>query len=193
MRSGLLLTAAVLALLNGCGSEERATTAKEPPIPRQTPGVSRAVALYFEHPDLFLAAEERVLTIPANQAQAIETLVNGLIEGPRSPRLAPVFPAGVTLRAAFALPQEIAVIDLAGEPLLRGWPGGAHGEWMAMQAVAHTLARNLKVREVRFLVNGQAAPTLGGHVAISWGIRPLASLVAPSTQQAQAAQPPTAQ
>lgn len=193
MRTAVATAGIVAILLSACGDREQATTAKEPPNPRQKPGVDRAVALYFETADLTLAAEERVLTIPSTPAQAIETLVNGLIEGPRSPQLHPVFPAGVTLRAAFFLPQSTAVIDLSGEPLQRGWPGGAHGEWMAMQAVAHTLARNLEVRQVRFLVDGQPAPTLGGHVAIKWGIRPASTLVAQRVQQPQAPQTPAGQ
>lgn len=174
----VVLLISLAAFTQGCNRSDQPTTAKEPPSPHQAPGVTRDVALYFETAELALGAEPRSLTLPSTPTQAVETIVEALIEGPRSPRLSAVFPPSVALRAAFVLPGGIAVIDLAGEPLQTGWPGGAHGEWIAIQAVAHTLSRNLpEVRQVRFLVDGQPAPTLGGHVAIKWGIRPDARLV----------------
>lgn len=171
----LLLLFAVAALTS-CERGGQGTTAKEPPTPQQQPAVQRNVSLFFETPQLVLGAEARTLPMPAAEGEAIHTLVAALLEGPRNPALASPFPEGVTLRAAYFLPDGTAIVDLGGEPFVDGWQTGAHAEWLAIQSVAHTLTRNLpKVRQVRFVVNGQPASTLGGHIWTARSIRPVES------------------
>ena len=171
----LLLGALILA---ACGGGEAGSTAKEPPDPRSQPAVQKDVILFFESPALTLQPERRRLAISPQEAEAIGTLVGALLTGPASEGLASPFPEGVELRAAFFLPDGTAIVDLAGAPLLEGWQTGAHAEWLAIQSVAHTLTENLAtVRHVRFLVNGQPAATLGGHVLTSRAIKPVESLI----------------
>lgn len=173
---GAAAVAVAAAAILSCGGSERGTTAREPPTPANTPSVSKDVALFFEAPNLLLVAERRGLTLPSSPAGAIQGIMAGLIAGPQSANLSPTIPAGVQVRAAFHLPDGTAVLDLTGPAFEEGWPVGAHGEWMAIQSIAHTLHENLpEVRRIRFLVDGQAPPSLGGHIATQWAIVPVAS------------------
>lgn len=178
MSAPAALTGILVLLLVGCGGRSQGTTAKEPPNPEHQPAVQRDVTLFFESAEGVLQPESRRIAVSPQEAEAIGTLVGALISGPQNAALAGPFPEGVELRAAFFLPDGTAIVDLAGSPFSDGWQTGAHAEWLAIQSVARTLTGNLpKVRQVRFLVNGQPVSTLGGHILTSRAIRPVESRI----------------
>jgi germination protein M len=118
-----------------------------------------------------LAAEERTLPLPENDAAALGPALRELVKGPRNPALLAVLPEDTELRAAYLLPDGNAVIDLGGPTLAGGWNSGSHDELMAIHSIIETAMANFdSVRRVRLLINGQVAETLGGHIRID---RPL--------------------
>ena len=179
----LLLCAGLL--LSSCGGdgEQAATSTTTAQAQKLT---TRRVVLFYEGPQEKLVAEARELPLPETDALAIEPLLGALLQGPANAAVPRLLPEGVIVRAAYLLPEGTAVVDLGGAPLVEGWQTGSHGEMMAVYGMVHTLTSNLsQVKRVRFLLNGQPAETLAGHISIEHSLRPEPKMV--MTPQVQAA------
>ena len=139
----------------------------------------RTVSLYYESPELLLAAERRNLPLPENPAAALDVVMHELLKGSANavvPRLLPVDTIG---RGAYLLPDGTAFIDLGGPTLTQGWTTGSHQELMAIYSVVQTVTANFpEAKRVRMLVNGEPAETLAGHVSLSRALTPAPSMVA---------------
>ena len=169
---GLLLIFAIA----GC---RRAGTEREAPDLKLVNKVAaRVVTLYFESPEMLLAPETRTVEVPENEAAALSAVLRELLKGSSNVGVPNVFPPDSEVRATYLLPDGTAVIDLGGPSLTDGWNTGSHTEMMAVYSIVQTLMANFpSVRRVRFVVNGQPAETLAGHIRIDRPLRPLSYLV----------------
>lgn len=133
----------------------------------------RSVQLYYESQEMLLAPEKRDIPMPENPAGAIPVVIRELLKGSANQAVPRLFPADTILRAAYLLPDGTVLVDLGGDTLSQGWSTGSHQELMAIYSVAQTVRANFEqARRVRFLVNGQPAETLAGHVSLSRPVTP---------------------
>jgi spore germination protein GerM len=139
------------------------------PVTRYDAPVSekREVALYFgDATGRFLSAEQRVLDQPADAAAAARRLVEVLIQGPVKAGTR-TLPADAGLRALFVTAEGVAYIDFNADAFDHH-PGGIETELLSIYSIVNTLVLNLDaIRQVKFLVDGQEAVTLAGHVDLS--------------------------
>jgi spore germination protein GerM len=132
------------------------------------------VTLFFESKegDGVLHPEARDVPVAADDVAFLRAVAAGVVEGPRSADLVKPFPEGWTLRGAYLLRDGVAVLDVA-PPATVKWQAGAHEEDTAVQALAVTVGKNMTgVTRVVFLVAGEPADTLAGHVDLAHPIAP---------------------
>jgi Sporulation and spore germination len=143
----------------------------------------RSVRLYFESPQMLLAAETRNIALPESPAAAVPVVTRELMKGPARPPLGRLFPADTVVRGAYLLPGGTVLVDLGGPTLTQGWGTGSHQELMSVYSLVHSLTANFpEARRVRVLVNGTPAETLGGHVSLAKSMLPAPSLVEPTSR-----------
>jgi hypothetical protein len=139
----------------------------------------RSVNLFYEGPDMLLAAERRDVALPENPAGAVPVVMRELLKGPANAAVPRLLPADTILRGAYLLPDGTALIDLGGPTLSNGWGVGSHQELMAIYSVVQTVVANFaQARRVRVLLNGSPAETLGGHVSLARSLTPPRDLIA---------------
>ena len=174
-RPALICLLFLIALPSACRKN-----AQRPEGPRPSDRViERTLDFYYESEDLLLHAERRGLRVPENEAAALGPVLREFLKGPRNPAQARPFPPDVVLRGVYLLPDGNAIVDLGGATLTAGWNTGTHSEILAVYSLVQTLAANFSnVRQVRILVNGQAAETLAGHIRLDRPLRPAPDLLA---------------
>ena len=138
----------------------------------------RTVTLYYEAPDMLLAAETRNVALPENHAGAMSAVVRELFKGSANTSIPRIFPGDTVVRAAYLLPDGTAFVDLGGPTLTNGWGTGSHEELMATYSVVQTITTNFpETKRVRILINGTPAETLAGHINIGRSLTPNAAYV----------------
>jgi spore germination protein GerM len=127
----------------------------------------RQVHLYFaDTSGRFLKAEERVVEQPDDVASAARQLVEALIQGPQQGGTR-TLPQSSSLRNLFVTSDGVAYVDFKADALDQH-PGGVETELLTIYSIVNTLVLNLEqVRQVKFLIGGQEAATLAGHVDLS--------------------------
>jgi Sporulation and spore germination len=127
----------------------------------------RQVHLYFaDRSGRYLSAEQRVVEQPADVASAARQLVAALIHGPLQGGTR-TLPQDSSLRNIFVTPDGDAFVDFKSDALDHH-PGGVETELLTIYSIVDTLVLNLEpVRRVKFLIGGQEAATLAGHVDLS--------------------------
>ena len=165
----------ILLAVTGCRKERKLTSNLE----RENKVAVRSVELYYESPEMLLAPERRDIPVPENPAGAIPVVIRELLKGSANQAVPRLFPADTILRAAYLLPDGTVLVDLGGDTLTQGWSTGSHQELMAIYSVVQTLRANFaEVKRVRFLLLGQPAETLAGHVSLSRPVTPPAGAIA---------------
>lgn len=143
----------------------------------------RMVRLYYESPQMLLAAETRNVALPESVPAAVPVVVRELMKGPVLPTSLRLFPADTVMRGAYLLPGGTVVIDLGGPTLTEGWGTGSHQELMAVHSLVQTMTANFAdARGVRVLINGSPAETLAGHVSLAKSFSPVPALVDPRSR-----------
>lgn len=177
-RTAVLGITILIAAVAGCKREEP----RESSAPNIANKVAmRPVRLYFESPQMLLAAESRNVALPENAAAAVPLVLRELLKGPGTAASLRLFPQDTVLRGAYLLPGGTAVVDLGGTTLAAGWSTGTHQELMAAHSVVHTLAANFPdVKRVRLIVNGTPNETLAGHLSLGRSLAPLPDLIDPA-------------
>jgi spore germination protein GerM len=162
---------------------------KKPPVSANLNAANkvavRMVRLYYETPQMLLAAEPRNIALPESPAAAMPMVVRELMKGPASQSGASLrlFPADTVVRGTYLLPGGTVVVDLGGTTFTQGWGTGSHTEVMAIYSLVQTLATNFTdARRVRIVINGTAAETLAGHISLSRSLAPLPRLVDPRSR-----------
>jgi spore germination protein GerM len=128
------------------------------------PTALREIILYFASADdgSLLEAEGREIEDCLTEEDCLQATLQALINGSVG-ELTSVLPTPVTLRAV-RLKDDLVTVDFSRE-FISAHPGGSHAELLTVYAVTDTLAVNFPyVRQVRFLVEGEAIDTIKGHV-----------------------------
>ncbi|HBF35206.1 TPA: hypothetical protein DDW35_11665 [Candidatus Sumerlaeota bacterium] len=142
--------------------------------PQQTksanPVQKNKVRIYFTPDGIKLQAQE--MDPPTMEPyRRLHWVLDELLRGPQGGSLQSPLPKNVKLRAAYLM-QNTAVVDLSDE-MYSERLGGTMTECLCIAAIVNTVVDNVDgVRNVRLMINGQAAQTLWGDVDIS---TPLAS------------------
>jgi hypothetical protein len=143
----------------------------------------RMVRLYYESPQMLLAAETRNVALPESVPAAVPVVVRELLKGPVMATSLRLFPPDTVVRAAYLLPGGTVIVDLGGATLTQGWGTGSHQELMAVYSLVQTVASNFAdARSVRVMINGSPAETLAGHVSLAKSFSPVPALVDPSSR-----------
>lgn len=135
------------------------------PSPPPEPLVYREVILYFADPAVgFLIPETRELADCDEDTACVKQVVESLIQGPSGDAV-PVLSPEVKVRRVI-IDGETATIDFSRE-LVSRHPGGSISELLTVYGVTNTVAVNFPhLRQVRFLIEGEAVETLRGHVGL---------------------------
>lgn len=178
MCRGLIVVIAVLPLLAGCRAEKKTV---ETAIALANKVSSRTITLFFESPE-GLVPEQRTLSLPESDAAALSLVAKELLKGSANQSIPRPLPEDSVIRAAYLLPEGLAVVDVGGPTLANGWNTGSHGEMIAVYSLVQTVVSNFpSVQRVRIVVNGQPVQTLAGHIEIDRSLRPLQILLGTRT------------
>ncbi len=174
-RVAVIALAALLAA--GACRKENPTQAR---IDAANKVVVRPVRLFYESPQMLLAAETRNIALPESPAAAVAVVTRELMKGPANATLSRLYPTDIVVRGAYLLPGGTVIVDLGGTTLSQGWGTGTHHELMAAYSLVQTVTANFAdARRVRFLVNGVPAETLAGHLSLSRSLEPKRDLIDP--------------
>jgi len=174
MPRSLIVVLAVASILAGCRSEKKTG---ENAIALVNKVSSRTITLFFESPE-GLVPEQRTLQLPESDAAAVSLVAKELLKGSANESIPRPLPEDSVIRAAYLLPEGLAVVDVGGPTLANGWNTGSHGEMIAIYSLVQTIVVNFpSVNRVRIVVNGQPVQTLAGHIEIDRALRPLQSLL----------------
>jgi spore germination protein GerM len=178
VRRAAVLALAMLVVAGGCKKKETPGNLTE-----ANKVAMRPVRLYFEAPNMLLAAETRSLPLPENPAAAIPLVAREMFKGPTAPNLMRLYPPDTVIRAAYMLPDGTAFVDLGGQTLTAGWGTGTHVELMAVYSLVQTVTANFpETKRVRLLINGEPAETLAGHIWLGKSLQPKSELVDPAAR-----------
>lgn len=155
---------------------------------QSTGGAPRIVTLYFPSlPEGKLQPETRAVVLEPAAADGIREIVLALIEGSQQGH-GRALSASADLRAVFLTHDGTLYLDFAGAGLA-GFNPGIKSETLAVYSIVDSLAANLpEVKRVQFLVQGQEARTLDGHVDLTAPFAPNRSWIA-STDSRQLPSP----
>lgn len=145
------------------------------PPQQQQPAGTRLVSLYFGAADGDgLVREGREVEAEDAVEDYIGSVVEDLISGPLG-RNAPTLPENTRVLGVH-LNGSIAEIDFSRE-LQEGLPSGSSAEAAAVYSVVDTVSANFpQVKGVQFLIEGQKAESLKGHLDLRSPIVPDFSL-----------------
>ncbi len=88
------------------------------------------------------------------------------LQGPRTGKDQVPVPEGLTLNEFYFTPEGMAVVDLSTSQVNLA-KFGFYEETLFIRGMIETLSKNFfEVKQVKVLVDGQDAPTLGGHYAL---------------------------
>lgn len=145
---------------------------------QQGAGQSQVVTLYFpSYADGKLVAESRSLKLASGNVKRIKQVLLALIEGSHEGHNS-TLPSSATIRSVFLSADGTAVIDLSQEALSDFKPG-IESEDLAVYSIVDSLSANIPaVKRVKFLIQGQEAQTLDGHIDLTGFFAPEPSLIA---------------
>jgi len=127
----------------------------------------KSVDLYFSTKDaMYLEAENRTI----KGRNLYKEAVNALIEGPTDSNLSKTIPEGTKVLNVSRNNDKIQ-IDFSKEIIENHW-GGSTGERLTVYSIVNTLAQFDKIREVKFLIEGEEVDTLVGHMDLSRPLEP---------------------
>ena len=111
------------------------------------------------------ADEREIFETPSLVNQAKQAVL-ALMEGPRGPGMAKVFPAGSGLRELFLAKDGLCVVDFTPETAA-AHPGGTTAEYQTLQSLVRTLTGNFpSISSVQVLLGGERRETFAGHFDI---------------------------
>jgi hypothetical protein len=158
------LLRSVLGLRRANRTEEQARRAIVPPI--STPTDTRENAQLFW---LSPAAQDSLepttveLALSADPEKRAKQLITALIEQAPS-QIQRTLPADAALLQFYLLPDGTAIADFS-ETFETDMPSGILNEQMAIDSIVRTLGANVSnIRRIKFLIRGQEAETLAGHL-----------------------------
>lgn len=163
---------------NASRSEQTARTQLNEAALQQSGGQTQTITLYFpSYAAGNLLPETRSLKLSSDNIKAIRQVLLALIEGSHEGSGTALSPS-TTIRAVFLTTDGTAIVDLSQEALADFQPG-IESESLAIYSIVDSLCANItEVKEVKFLVQGQEAQTLDGHIDLTGSFAPEPSLIA---------------
>jgi spore germination protein GerM len=127
--------------------------------------------LYFaDKNNVFLRAEQRVLSQTEEPISYGRNIMEALISGPAQ-KLAPTIPRKTTLRAIYITEAGTCYVDLSYE-IRENHPGGAATELLTVYSIVNSLILNIaEIEAVRILIEGRESITLAGHIDLQQPLR----------------------
>ena len=132
---------------------------------------SLEVKLYFCRPGAvspdsdFLFSEKRSVFKTEDAVLIALQIVNEIIIGSEQRELK-IFSENARLRQVYLLEDGTAIVDLSREAS-QELVGGVTSELCALHSLARSLVENVEeIKQVQFIVEGQAKTTFAGHVSI---------------------------
>jgi hypothetical protein len=130
------------------------------------------------------------LPLSADPVERSKQLLLALIADAPAPERR-TLPPDATLLAFYIQPDGTAIADFS-DTLQQETPSGILSEQIAVDSIAQTLGANVKeIRQLKILIHGQEAETLGGHLDLS-GLFPVPSMAPAATPVSLAPATPTA-
>ena len=128
--------------------------------------------LYFTDQDgLLLKAEERSLVRYDNAVDHAKSIVDALIEGPRS-ELLPTLPAGTKVLAVYVTHDGTAYVDF-DKTIREKHPMGTLSELFTVFSIVNSISLNVpEIESTKILIEGREVKTLAGHIDIRSPLRP---------------------
>lgn len=127
------------------------------------------VTLYFANKEYVETGDESLeklihetRTVEYGDITLEERIVKELMKGPESDNLSTVIPSNVKLLGV-EVADETAFVNFAGEELY----GGSMQEDFTIAQIVNSLVELDSVERVQFLIDGQKAETLMGHIEIT--------------------------
>lgn len=140
--------------------------------------LSEDVVLYFgrmTETDFYLVPERR--SVKRNKDLPRAALLE-LIKGPAGGTgLEGLIPKGTRLRN-LTVRDGTAYPDFSAE-IRTNFPGGSRAEELLVYSIVNTLTEFPGIRQVQFLINGDRADTIGGHMGIDMPLKRDESLIRP--------------
>ena len=167
----ILLTVLGLSLFWSVGAASQNREVHPPVDPMAVMKERSEAHLYFaDKKNLFLIAEERVMTETETAEAYGATIVHALIEGPGN-GLMPTLPPATKFRAIYILPNGTAYVDLSDEVSTKH-PGGIQMERLSIYSIVNSLILNVsEIQTVKILLNGRDALTLAGHIDLRFPMK----------------------
>jgi spore germination protein GerM len=126
-----------------------------------------SITLFFPDYDTGRLVEEgQEMALAPNNVDRIRQIVLALVAGSQQGH-ASALPPGTLLRAVFLTSDGTAYLDFSDD-IRQNLPVGIESEALAVYSVVDSLATNIPaVKRVKFLIEGQDAETLDGHIDLT--------------------------
>ncbi|MGD8834477.1 MAG: GerMN domain-containing protein [Desulfobacteraceae bacterium] len=125
------------------------------------------IHLYFgDDQGRYLTAEQRIVDRPGDAVAFGRQILAVLLAGPKQ-GASRTLPKGAALRAFHILSNGVAYVDFESGSF-DDHPKGVATELLSIYSIVNSLVLNVEeIRTVKFLIGGQEAATLAGHVDMS--------------------------
>ena len=135
-------------------------------------GPIQLATLYFPLPNEGLIAPEgRSITWAQSDTDRVRQVLLALTEGSHQ-GLGKVFSPSTVVRAVFLANDGTAYVDLSND-VLTDFEPGIQSETLAIYSIVNSITVNIpSVKRVHFLIQGQEAETLDGHVDLTAAYTP---------------------
>ncbi|EKU71822.1 GerMN domain-containing protein [Selenomonas sp. F0473] len=180
---GLVCTA-FLALVAGCGEEQKASgpaTAAEAQTEKDVPECCRPkepkalkVNVYYPKDDgMGLVAVSRMVNTEKDDKYT--AVMKSLLTGTKEKGQTNVIPKKTKMHS-ITVKDGVATVDFSKE-LRQNFSGGSTGEEMLVGSIVDTLTEFPEVEKVRILIDGAQVETLSGHMDLSEPLARMPELV----------------
>jgi len=138
------------------------------------------IRLYFANEDNTKLKLE-IRYIPVSEAKKsvnnlAATIVNELINGPKSSNLKATIPKGTKLKPPVAIKSGVATVNLSKE-FVDKHPGGKEAEQLTIYSIVNSLTQIKDIQKVKFLINGDTREVYKGDFKFDVPFPPNPSLI----------------
>jgi len=149
----------------------RPEPARQASVDATTPVYPASGAVRLERVHLYFSAQDQTSLIPeirelpnsGDPSELGKNIVQALIEGPRDKGVR-TLPAEAVVKDVFITDDGTAYVDFS-EDVTEDHPGGVQTELISIYSVVNSLVLNLEeISAVKFLIGGEEADTLAGHM-----------------------------
>jgi germination protein M len=145
------------------------------PSDNQEATTNKKIKVYFsDRQALRLKSELRELKDDTKE-DAIRSVIQALIEGPKNQKLASTLPKGTKLLSV-KVKNNIAYLDFSKE-IMVNHTGGSAGETMTIYSMVNSLCQINGIKSVQFLINGHIIDSIWGNMETVEPITPDSGII----------------